>query len=677
MKRIPVTQSSYKKIPSKKSSPGKVTVSAKSGPVDKNKTRQAASFGMAGASFNSRAGMLGTTSSFYNSSYMSGGNGLSAGMGDIPLYFAFLNEQNGGVLYYPTTLKERYEWYRYFARNDAYVSAAVKLHTDLPMSRLVLRMPKMKDREKRKKILSKYENMVQNLRLFDKLHSILFEVNVIGNCFCFIQFSEEKKEWDKISIFPPEEVSVSGIPMSDISRIEYKPGPLGAVLAKHDIPFDDYDKYCKCINDLPEDDKNILQGIDMGLAKQIKENDGILSFDTNPYSGDGDSQIGSFVFHFTEKRHEYHDLGASPLECVLTPLLMKEHYKHTQLSLASRNMTPRNVVTADGISIEALDELRDQVDQSMLSPDYSIVTNYQINWETIGAENRLIDLQREYETIENQIFAGLGVTRELLTGEGLYSGNKISIEILNTRYLLKREMLQRFVEESLFKPLALENGFYEDDKDGNRKWLYPRLSFSRLTIRDNSEVFDSLFQLYQKGSIPVGTILDLFNLDEDEVDEKLRRDMFTPKDAVYNDMLRGIYSDLGSKIVESTDLAQQIAENMVGPSGKKLELKQQQEGEDDGGYEDLAYDNPGTEQEDAEELVDQEDNDEINTDTENEDIIKVEEQTKEETSDDPINDYINGLIKKEEKKNDETEENKEASFRIAKTNRRIDNEKGH
>jgi hypothetical protein len=52
----------------------------------------------------------------------------------------------------------------------------------------------------------------------------------------------------------------------------------------------------------------------------------------------------------------------------------------------------------------------------MLSPDYKIVTNYDVRWETIGAENRLIDLAREYETIENQLFAGLGVTRELLTG---------------------------------------------------------------------------------------------------------------------------------------------------------------------------------------------------------------------------------------------------------------------
>jgi len=172
--------------------------------------------------------------------------------------------------------------------------------------------------------------------------------------------------------------------------------------------------------------------------------------------------------------------------------------------------------------------------------------------------------------IENQLFAGLGVTRELLTGEGMYSGNKISIEILNTKYLLIREILQKFVEETLFKPVALQNGFYHDDEDGNRTWFYPKLSFTRLTIRDNQEVFDALFQLYQKGSLPVGMILDIFNINSDEVDEELKRDMFTVKDATYNEMLRQVYSALGDKLSENTDLIKQIAESITGPAGRKL-----------------------------------------------------------------------------------------------------------
>lgn len=820
MKRIPVTKASYKKIPKAPLAPGK-TISADSHPIDKDKNKIASFMGGFGRAAWNRPTMLGGASSFYQNSYMGGG---SSGFGDMPQYFAFLNEQNGGVLYYPVTLKEKYEWYRYFFRCfidenveilmsngkekklseiiigdeiinnngnvvkvikkieneyrgdiysisvygneksifvtadhlyfvneknvkkwkradeinlgdnvygknnkiysvvniekkyyegrvfcivtngenydacsfianglvnhncDPYVHAAICLHADLPMSKLVLRMPKMKDTIKRKNILAKYQTMVNDLKLFEKLHSILFETNVIGNCFVFVQYNDEKQAWDKIVILPPEEIDVANYPMSDIKCVQYRPEILNSILSKYNFPLDDYNAYCKYVDGLDEDEKQVLQDVDFELVKQLKENNGALIMDTNPYSGDGNSKIGSFVFHFCEKRHEYQDLGVSPLECILTPLLMKEHYKHTQLSLASRNMTPRNVVSATGISKDALDDLRDQIDQSMLSPDYSIVTNYEIQWETIGAENRLIDLSREYETIENQIFAGLGVTREILTGEGMYSGNKISVEILNTRYLFKRELLQRFVEDNLFKPYALQNGFFEDDENGNRTWFYPRLSFTRLTIRDNNEVFDSLFQLYQKGSIPIGTILDLFNLDEDEVDEKLKKDMFTPKDATYNEMLRGVYSSIGDKLVENTDLAKQVIESITGPKGKRLIYKEsneddlQNEWSDDDSYNDDFDDNGFDENEEFE--------DSNLNENDNNENVEVSKDDIKDTLDDIINEDSlqkdlnnqspneqNDLVKKyleevQNETNENTEEsNLKESFKIARKNK--------
>ena len=473
-------------------------------------------------------------------------------------------------------------------RSDPYVKAAVELNTDLPLSRLLLRMPKMEDKKRAKKIQRFYENMVDELHLYDKLHSILFEYNVIGNCMAFCQYSEEKKRWDKITILPPEEVNVANYPLSDIKMIQYRPEQLISTVMKYNLNVESYEKYLESVEQLSEEDQAVLQDVSYEFVKQIKEHNGVLKFDTDPYHGDGDDKIGSFVFHFAHKRHEYQDLGVSPLECVMTSLLQKTHYMFTQLSLASRNMTPRNLIVADKITAEALDDLRDQVDQSMLSPDYSIVTNYQVQWEQIGADNRLIDLQRENEVIENQLFAGLGVTRELLTGEGMYSGNKISIEILNTKYLLVREMLQRFVEESLFRPVALQNGFYEDDEDGNRTWFYPKLGFTRLTIRDNQEVFDQLFQLYQKGSLPIGMILDIFNINSDDVDEELKKDLFTVKDATYNEMLRQAYSSMGDKLIENTDLVKQVAESIVGPTGKKLKYTGEDVGEEgEGGDESL------------------------------------------------------------------------------------------
>lgn len=571
MDRVPVTSNSFMAdYYSGKSM-------AKSGKI----TKKANVMGGVNFGWNLTSGIGGMSTSAYNTSYANMGQSTGA-FGDVPLYFALMNENNGGILYWPVTLKEKYSWYRYFARVDPFVKRAIEFHTDLPMSKLILRMPKMEDKKLRDKILRKYEGMTKRIKLFERLHSMLYESNILGNCFIFCEWNEEKKEWAKLTILPPEELVLSKFPMSDNARVMYRPELLYSLVRRYNFPVDSYESYIEYVqNNLTEEEQQVFENVSYEFIQQLLLNNGSLMMDTDPFSGDGEeNMVGSFCFHFSEKRHDYYDLGVSPLECVLIPLLMKEHFKYTQLSLASRNMTPRNKITAPDIGEEALAMLREQVDLSMLNPDYTIVTNYDWSWDLIGANDRLIDLSKENEYLDEQFYAGLGITKEILTGEGMYSGSKVTVELMNTKYLFKREALGRFVEESLFLPMAEEWGFYETDEWGNKTYFYPHLSFTRLSIRDNAEVFDSLFQLYLKGSIPIDVILDLFNLDSDEIHEKLKQDQFTVKDAVNNEMMRGVYSEIATKVANETDLAEQIINSITGPEGKKLTYTPaQQEGE--------------------------------------------------------------------------------------------------
>lgn len=653
MKRIPVTQASYKKISSPKAPKGVGGANVSVGKPDKQKSKQASYLGWGGfGSTFGRPSMIGASSTFYNNSYMAGGH--TGGLGDVPPYIAILNDSNGGILYFPSTLKQKYQFYRYFYRSNAYVNAAVNLNTDLPMSRLQLRMPKMEDKKKRQRIQKFYENMIDQIKLFDKLHAMLFEQQIIGNAFVFVEYDQTKKRWGRLVILPPQEVNVANYPMSDIKRVQYRPQMLNSTILKYGIPFASYEEYKEYVEQLPEEDQSVLRSVSYEFVKQLRENNGLLTFDTDPYSGDGDDKIGSFVFHFANKRHEYQDLGISPLQSIFTALLQKTHYMYTQLSLASRNMTPRDVITAPNITKQALEQLRQQVDMSMLSPDYKIVANYDINWQTIGAENRLIDLQRQNEVIQNELFAGLGVSKELLTGQGMYSGNKISLEVLNTKYLLKRQNLQNFVENSLFKPVALQNGFYEDDEEGNRTWFYPKISFTRLTIRDNQEVFDALFQLYQKGSLPIGVILDIFNINSDDVDEELKKDMFTPRDATYNEMLRQIYSNLGDSVAQNTDLAKQISESITGPLGTKLKYTGEDADEEQGLTEEQEIDqnveSPDLEQEEVDLSEETEEQPTSETDEESEQKKNVENYLEKITKDtssqqtNNVKNYLNEVL---------------------------------
>jgi len=171
----------------------------------------------------------------------------------------------------------------------------------------------------------------------------------------------------------------------------------------------------------------------------------------------------------------------------------------------------------------------------------------------------LLDVEAEMESSLNRLFAGLGVTREMLTGEGTYTGSRVSLEIMNTMYLLFREVLQDYIENYLFKPIAKKKGFVEHDKYGNEVLLYPKVSFTRLAIRDNEQFFDAAFQLYQKGSISIDLILDILNIDPDATREKIEKDLFTVNDSLFNEMMRNLYTNVAAPLVEETNVAEKLA----------------------------------------------------------------------------------------------------------------------
>ena len=128
--------------------------------------------------------------------------------------------------------------------------------------------------------------------------------------------------------------------------------------------------------------------------------------------------------------------------------------------------------------------------------------------------------------------------------------------------MLFREVIQDFVENNIFKPVALKKGFWEYDKFGNKKLLYPKLSFTRLAIRDNDAVFGQLFDLYQKGSLPLSTILDMLGLDSHSAKEELEKDMLTVNDCRFNDVINALAQPIAEKLAENTDISQRVAKYM-------------------------------------------------------------------------------------------------------------------
>jgi len=496
----------------------------------------------------------------------------------------------------PQSLHEQWNYYRFFYRTEPFVGQAVDLHTELPISKVRIGMAKARNREVAVKATRFCERWASRVNLLDRLLCITHERNLLGvvNIWCedaneempreireqeartLTEDGDAKEEWveredaderavawlkknykgwTSIRVLPPEQIKMQSFNFTDERIFELIPdSKTQAIIEKYQQG--------------DPDAKRIVESMPPAVVKAVVQGSNI-PLNTDPMAG-------SYIYCLLNRKSDYDPQGRSILERCMRILVYRDKLRQAQTSIASRHMTPIRIVYGEDLDIADVESLREQVDMALQDPDYSIIANFQINWEEMGAEGRLLDLSSEYDLTDRQLYAGLGVTEGLLSGESSYSGDRINLEVINTRYMLLREQLQDLVQEHFFRPMCARMGFVEEDEDGEEQVIVPTLSFTRLALRDNRDTFDALYNLYTKGSLDVDTILELLNLDPVAVRERIERDLFTVNDPTFNEVLRGIYGDAGRAIAENSNASEKIA--------KVLGLKfEKPKAEDDGG----------------------------------------------------------------------------------------------
>jgi hypothetical protein len=523
------------------------------------------------------------------------GQGGAIKSGDSAFYSPQLSTD---FLELPQSEREKRELYRFWYNTHPIIGAAIDFHTDVPMSKIRLALPKGKDLRRNKQILHFFEEMCSRVRLFQSLYDATHEYWLHGNVFLFVEdhdlsdsippellnhveheevgevdwagntsrrqvtkltpkpdsdrvsnirkfVAEKYQGWQRIQILPPEQVKLEIFQYTNKGKMELIPSEKDRLLVLKASEQNDPES-AKIANDIPEQIReNLLSGQPIPL-------------NTSPYD---DFLCSSFCYHLSHKKSAYDERGISLLERCLRTLVYQDKLRQAQTSIASRAMTPKRVVWADKMSEVDVESLRDQVDQAIIDPDFTIVTNFEVHWDEIGSRDRLLDLSGEYEATNKMLFIGLRITEGMLTGENSYGGERIHLDVMNTMYLLYREQIAELVEEYIFKPVAEKKGFWEEDEYGNRRLLYPKLQFTRLALRDNSELQDYMFNIYQKGSLPISFILELLNIDPDDTLDQLKRDMFTPNDSTFNEFLKGVLTKAGDEAAEKTDVLDKIFAN--------------------------------------------------------------------------------------------------------------------
>jgi len=515
-----------------------------------------------------------------------GGGGYGGGYGNLG---GTVTQSSGGNFYspelstdflqLPQSLIEQWNFYRFFYYNHPLVGRALDTHVQLPLSKIRLSRPVCKNKELGEEALRFCLKWVRKVELSERLAEIVFNFFLIGEVFIFCEDTNPEmpeevskrvvtkvqedgtvtseweeypnaddritswmrknyKGWTKIRVLPPEQVHIETFPFTDEVLIEIIPDAKTKFL----------------IEQADSGDPNairVMESMDDSVIAAVRGGKNI-SLNTDP-------NAGSFVYYMSNKPSQYEPRGHSILQRCLRTLVYSDMLRQAQNQIASRHMTPVRLVYAEDMNEQQVEELRFQVDLALQDPDYSIVTNFQVTWEEMNSNGRLLELSGEYDIIARELYAGLGVTESLLSGESSYAGDRINLEVLNTRYMALRDKVQSLVEKHFLEPMCRRMGFVEEDEDGDLVTVFPRFSFTRLALRDHQEIFDALMQLYNKGSLDVETIYEVLNLDTQTINERLQRDFGSLADASFNDLVRGLYGEVGRALAERTDFTKKVA----------------------------------------------------------------------------------------------------------------------
>jgi intein/homing endonuclease len=433
-----------------------------------------------------------------------------------------------------------------------------------------------------------YQGKVYDL-VVNEDNSYIVENACVHNCgdvYVWCHWNEELLTIDECYVLPVEYMHSIIHPFNRKKEIVFFAKPLVDTAAIRRIT--DRDLYLVADTDI----ERLYESLGDSIPEELKEalNYGeAVPLNTN-------WRRGSFCIHLSRDRPPNEEYGIALIERNMDTLLRLENLKNANFQISSRNMAPKYIVSAPGASKDVLVDLRVQFDLALLeNADYPIVTNADINIQVLGANDRLLNTESEYNTLRQDLAMGLGSTVDMLTGASTYGGQRITLEMMNTQYLRLRDVMKTFVERGLFMPIGFAKGHYMEEeiemwprvrpedtevgdilieeRDGhlrrkrtqiNTVWLYSSLRFNRVSLRDNAEVYDQLFQLYQKGSLAVRYLLELHNIDPEENSNALLEDLGTPRDATMNDFIRALYTatDVPQRVVSQTDFIDRVKQGL-------------------------------------------------------------------------------------------------------------------
>ena len=366
----------------------------------------------------------------------------------------------------------------------------------------------LSDRQKR----HEYDRLVDRLKLVKWLRIISYESHLLGDCFPFIEIEcpicggqgkdpQTRKpcehpdgSFKRLVVLNPEYVELYSSPLM--------PDPVIAL-----IPDDDL--------------RRVVSTRGLGFNRLTPEAQKMIA------AGQPIPLDNRNVSHIKFGETGYSRFGTSIVRRLFPILAYKTKLMTAQWIVAERMILPIKVVKLGSAERPAarsdLETIQSQIAMTANDPNLTIVTAHDFDMDWIGASGKVLTLGPEFELIAQEVLDGLMINKALLNGEGpQYANASIGIEAMIQRLEQWRSELAEWVEHKIYLPYAVMKGHIKENEFGEEEYVYPRIKWERMALRDQQQYRQFMLQLHEKGNISTQTLLESFDINYDSEVEKIR-----------------------------------------------------------------------------------------------------------------------------------------------------------
>jgi len=438
----------------------------------------------------------------------------------------------------PKNFHDLLKWTRFIIVKSPTVTEVLRKLATYPITDVVVNSPNSKLRDK-------YEDIIESIRLIEKMSDSGFDYQAYGNSFnsiyfpidrflkcpyCETSYSANKaldgryaiwKKWGFHGTCPScnhqvtyERVDVASKDLSRINIVKWKPDNISI----NDNPITGDTEY---YYNIPGDTKRkIITGdphyictLPWEFIEAVKVQKA-FKFSRGQLYHMKSLSMGDIVEGFGVPPLLSHYSTVFNMECLkkANEAIALEHLNPMRILYPQQGTNagdPASMMTMSNFSMNVRDALR----KFKQDPNHILLSPVPVGVGNLGGQGKSLLVTQELKFAEEQLLMSMGVSRELLSGQTNWTSSTVGLRLLENnmnQYTRKLKRFLNWIMDQVTNYLGIEDVDVE---------LIP------FELTDNDQMKQLYLELHQRQLVSSDTLLNAFDIDPDKEREKIVQDI--------------------------------------------------------------------------------------------------------------------------------------------------------